>query len=130
MGGSPVYQLYIDGRWQVSQSGETFDRDNPANGDKVATFAKADLADLDRAVASARQAFDEGPWPHLAGKERAQVLWRTARIFERRREELAMLESLQSGALIGLADTMVGWVIELFDYYGGLARELSGRVYH
>ncbi len=124
------YQLYIDGRWQSSESGETFERENPATGERVATFAKAGVEDVDRAVAAARRAFDEGPWPQMAGKERAQVLWNTARIFERRREELARLESLQSGALLSLADTMIGWVIELFDYYGGLARELSGRFYH
>jgi betaine-aldehyde dehydrogenase len=130
MADEPIYQLYIDGRWQIGRSGETFDRENPATGDRVATFVKADPSDLDIAVEAARRAFDAGPWPHLAGKERGQVLLKTARIFERRREALAKLESLQSGALIGLADTMIGWVIELFDYYAGLAHELSGRFYH
>ena len=123
------YELYINGEWGPAQTGETFGRDNPANGEPVAMFAKAGLSDVDRAVHAARVAFDEGDWPQLAGKERGLVLYRAARILEKRRDEMARLESLQSGALLGLADTMIGWVIELFDYYGGMAREQGGRFY-
>jgi acyl-CoA reductase-like NAD-dependent aldehyde dehydrogenase len=122
--------LYIEGLWQDATAGGTFGRENPATGEVVATFAKADAADVDRSVQAARTAFDKGVWPQMAGKERAQVLRRVSQILERRRVELARLESLQSGALLELADTMVGWVIELFDYYAGLAREVSGRFYH
>lgn len=124
------YQLYVNGKWTTGESTASFERENPATQQQVATFVSADLTDVDRAVQAARNAFDQGPWPRMAGKERAQVLRRTARIFERRRKELAKLESLESGALIGLADEMIGWVIDQFDYMAGLARELSGRFYH
>lgn len=126
----PHYQLYIDGDWQTALTGETFTRRSPADGEIVATFERGDASDVERAVRAARLAFDKGDWPHQAGKERAEVLRRTANILRRRRADLALLESRQSGMLIGLAHTTIDWCIELFDFYAGLARQLSGRFYH
>ena len=124
------YKLYIDGMWVKSGTGETFERRSPADGELVAVFEKGDTADVAKIVQVARKAFDEGEWPHWAGKERAEVLRKTANILREKREELAILESRQSGMLIGLAHTTIDWCIELFDFYAGLARQLSGRFYH
>jgi acyl-CoA reductase-like NAD-dependent aldehyde dehydrogenase len=124
------YKLYIDGKWVPASTGDTFERRSPANGEPVAIFEKANERDVDKIVQVARKAFDEGEWPHLAGKERAEVLRKTANILRERREELAQLESRQSGMLIDLAHTTIDWCIELFDFYAGLARQLSGRFYH
>lgn len=124
------YQLYIDGEWTATSTGETFERRSPADGEVVATFERGDETDVDHAVRAARQVFENGEWPRWAGKQRAEVLRRTADILRQRREELARLESRQSGMLIGLAHTTIDWCIELFDFYAGLARQLSGRFYH
>jgi acyl-CoA reductase-like NAD-dependent aldehyde dehydrogenase len=124
------YRLYIDGAWVGSQTGMTFERLSPADGGVVATFERGDESDVARAVAAARRAFDEGDWPHWAGKERAEVLRRAANILRERRPELARMESEQSGMLIGLAHTTIDWCIELYEFYAGLARQLSGRFYH
>lgn len=124
------YRLYIDGKWVEAGTGQTFERTSPSDGEVVAVFARGDEADVDRVVRAARTAFDEGEWPRWAGKQRAEVLRRTANILRERREALAHLESRQSGMLIGLAHTTIDWCIELFDFYAGLARQLSGRFYH
>ena len=121
------YQLFVDGKWVNASTGETFERRSPADGEVVAVFERGDAADVDRVVRVARKAFDEGEWPRWAGKQRAEVLRRTADILRERHEELALLESRQSGMLIGLAHTTVDWCIELFDFYAGLARQLAGR---
>lgn len=124
------YQLYVNGKWVNASTGETFERRSPADGEVVAVFEQGNEADVDRVVRAARMAFDEGEWPRWAGKQRAEVLRRTANILRERREALAQLESRQSGMLIGLAYTTIDWCIELLDFYAGLARQLSGRFYH
>jgi acyl-CoA reductase-like NAD-dependent aldehyde dehydrogenase len=128
--GTAHYHLYIDGKWENASAGEMFERVSPADGEVVAVFERGDESDVSRAVRVARRAFDEGEWPGWAGKERAEVLRRTADILRERRGELARLESRQSGMLIGLAHTTIDWCIELYDVYAGLARQLSGRFYH
>src|SRR5918994_1397264 len=55
------YQLFIDGQWVDSESGKTFSTPNPATGEPLAEVAEADKADIDKAVAAARRAF-EGKW--------------------------------------------------------------------
>jgi betaine-aldehyde dehydrogenase len=124
------YQLYINGEWTKGETGETFARKSPADGEVVAIFECGNEVDVNRAVQAARNAFEQGNWSQLAGKQRAEVLRCTANILRNRREEFAHLESQHSGMLIGLAHTTMDWCIELFDFYAGLARQLSGRFYH
>lgn len=124
------YKLYINGEWTTGSTGETFERKSPADGEVVAIFERGNEVDVNRAVKAARDAFEQGDWSNLAGKQRAEVLRCTANILRDRRAEFARLESRQSGMLIGLAHTSIDWCIELFDFYAGLARQLSGRFYH
>ena len=90
-------RLFIDGAWTDAQSGRTFDSLNPATGARLATIHEAGAEDVDRAVRAARRAFDEGPWPRLPIAERCRILNRIADIILRRKDELARLESLDSG---------------------------------
>lgn len=60
-------KLLIDGKWQEARSGKYFDTLNPATGEVLAQVAEADREDIDLAVGAARRAFEEGPWPDLAG---------------------------------------------------------------
>jgi acyl-CoA reductase-like NAD-dependent aldehyde dehydrogenase len=67
-------QLFIDGRWVDSLSGETFPSFAPSTGEKIADLAKAGRDDTVTAVRAARRAFDDGPWPRMSGAERAAKL--------------------------------------------------------
>jgi len=68
------YDLFINNRFVPAVSGETFESVNPHNGAVVGRFARAKKEDVDLAVASARKAFDEGPWPRMSGEERGKYI--------------------------------------------------------
>lgn len=87
----------IGGRRVQAVSGKTFETLNPANGSVLANVVEGDAADVDLAVAAARKAFDAGPWPRLAPKERKRLLLRYADVIEAHMDELAILETLESG---------------------------------
>jgi len=72
------YQNLIDGRWVDAADGRTSERMSPAHDVVVGRYPAGGAEDLDRAVAAARKAFDDGPWPRVPGAERARVLIRVA----------------------------------------------------
>lgn len=92
------YQLFVNGSFIPAQAGETFDSINPYNGEVVARVARGRAADVDRAVAAARKAFDEGPWPRMSGEERGQYLKVLADKISERSKELLPLEVADSGS--------------------------------
>ena len=73
-------RLFIGGRWVAAQSGREIEVISPVSEAVVARVAEADAADMDRAAAAARAAFDRGPWPRMAPAARAAVVARMARI--------------------------------------------------
>jgi len=93
-------QLFIDGAWGDAQSGETFPTYAPSTGEKIADVAKAGREDAARAVQAARKAFDEGPWPKMSGKERAEKLRAVADIINGRSAEIAEIEARDGGGTI------------------------------
>lgn len=88
--------LFIDGKWQPSVSGETFDVLNPTDNSLLAQVAKANREDVDKAVAAAQKAFD-GPWSKMKTAERSAVLSKVAQRIVERAGELAELESSDVG---------------------------------
>jgi len=94
------YQLFIDGEYGDAASGETFTTSDPATGEPIGEVAKADKADAARAVAAARKAFDEGPWPKMSGAERATKLRKVAELIGARSEKFAELEARDGGGTI------------------------------
>ena len=88
---------FIDGRFQVSQSGKTFPSVNPATGDVLANISACNADDVDFAVEKAREAFDQGRWSKLHPSERKETLILLAKLIKRNRHELAVMESLDSG---------------------------------
>lgn len=109
------YNLYIDGKWTESQSGEVLDVINPANEQAIGSVAQATRGDVCRAVEAARRAFDEGPWPTMSVRERSAVLVRMADILDRRRQELIELNIAEAGSIRALAETIqVGIPIDHF----------------
>ncbi|MEU6886085.1 aldehyde dehydrogenase [Streptomyces viridosporus] len=90
-------RLYIDGKPVDAADGATFDRISPRDGRRITSVAEGGAVDVDRAVASARKAFESGVWSHLAPRKRREVLQRLARLVEEHAEELALLESVDMG---------------------------------
>ncbi|HMO59741.1 MAG TPA: aldehyde dehydrogenase family protein [Roseiflexaceae bacterium] len=94
----PSYQLYIDGQWVDATSNAWFTITEAARNSPLAMVARAGRADVDRAVAAARAAFDTGPWPHMPGHERSRILSAIADLIEARTAEFAEAESRNLGA--------------------------------
>ncbi len=90
-------QAYIDGRYVDAASGATFDCISPIDGRLLGKVAAAQEADVERAVRSARAAFDSGRWSQLAPAARKRVLLRFAELIREHGEELALLETLDVG---------------------------------
>jgi len=90
-------QAFIDGRYVDAASGETFDDVTPIDGRVIARVASTDEADVERAVAAARRAFDSGVWSRQPPRERKRVLQRFAELVLAHRDELALLETLDMG---------------------------------
>ena len=67
-------QLLIDNRWVSSESGETFATLNPSTGEEICQVAAADAAGVEKAVQSARKAFEQGPWRNMHASERGRLL--------------------------------------------------------
>src|SRR5918995_6583297 len=89
--------MLVGGKWVDSQSGKTFPTLNPATGEEICQVAEGDKADVDLAVAAARKAFEDGPWPRMAAAERGRLLNKLADLIEKDREQLAALETLDNG---------------------------------
>lgn len=119
-------QLYIGGRQVDATSGETFDSINPANGEVLASIQQASQADVDSAVASAREG--QKVWAAMTGLERSRILHRAVALLRERNDELAHLETLDTGKPISetiSVDIVTG--TDSLEYYAGLAPAIEGR---
>src|SRR5580704_14955066 len=91
-------KLLINGKWVDAASGKTFPTINPATGDVIAQVAEADAADVDKAVAAARAAFETGAWRRkMTASQRGAMINRLADLIEKHADELAQLEALDNG---------------------------------
>lgn len=90
-------QAFIDGRYVDAASGATFDCVSPVDGKVLAKVAACDTADVDRAVAAARAAFEDGRWRNQAPGARKRVMMKFADLIEKHASELALLETLDMG---------------------------------
>ncbi|MFJ9782955.1 aldehyde dehydrogenase [Amycolatopsis sp. NPDC101161] len=93
-------QLFIGGAWTSPSSAELLDIVSPHDNAVIGRAAQAVPADVDRAVAAARKAFDEGPWPRTTPAERIAVLRRLAALREKRADEIAALISAENGSAL------------------------------
>jgi len=120
-------QLFIDGAFVDAESGKTVEVRNPHDGTVIAKVAEADARDVDRAVAAAKRAFPV--WSRLAAAERGRALLKLADAIEANAEELAQLETLDTGHPI--RDTRgldVPRTAATFRYFGGMADKFEGSV--
>ncbi|WP_316219360.1 aldehyde dehydrogenase family protein [Bradyrhizobium sp. SZCCHNR2026] len=121
-------QLLIDGRHVPSLSGRTFKSLNPATEEVIATIAEGNAADVDRAVAAARRAF-EGPWRTMRAAERGNILLRWAQLLRDHADEIVELESLDAGKPIAaILRQDLPAALDTLTYYAGWADKISGDV--
>ena len=99
-------RAFLGAGYQPTQSGETFTKRSPIDGRVLAEVARCGAAEVDTAVATARQAFEDRRWSGLAPRERKQILLRFADLIERNSEELALLETLDMGKPIHDAESV------------------------
>ncbi len=119
--------MLIDGERVASADGRTFHTTNPATGELLAEVALAGVEDVNRAVAAARRAFDDGPWPRWSARRRAQALFTVAQLIRERRDTLAELETRDSGKALADARDEVEGAANTFEYYAGAATKLFGE---
>ncbi len=119
------YGLFIDGGFVSPKKRRYFDSINPASEEVLCRVAEAGEADVDRAVAAARQAY-EGSWSRLAPAERGKYVYRIARILQERAREFAVIESLDGGKPIRESrDIDIPLAAAHFFYYAGWADKLD-----
>ena len=121
-------KLFINGRWVDSVSGKTFDTLNPATEKVITSVAEGDSADIDLAVAAAREAFENGPWKKTDARDRGRILLKIAGLIERNKDELALLDTLDNGKPINeTTNADIPLVIDCFLYYAGWADKIHGE---
>ncbi|XP_060582139.1 cytosolic 10-formyltetrahydrofolate dehydrogenase-like isoform X2 [Ruditapes philippinarum] len=122
------YQLFIDNEFIDSSNGVTFKTINPANEEVICEVAKGTPEDVNRAVEAAKSAFEEGPWGKMNARDRGKLMYRLADLMEEHKEELATIESIDSGAVYTLAlKTHVGMSIDTFRYFAGWCDKIQGK---
>ncbi|BBD99974.1 aldehyde dehydrogenase [Sphingobium amiense] len=116
------HALFIDGVWRPSTGDRLLDVIAPHDEQLLLRYAEASTDDVDEAVAAARRAFDEGPWPGMTPEDRADILMAVAKRLEQRLPELAAAWTGQVGAVIDFTRKASHQVPGLFAYYADLAR--------
>jgi aldehyde dehydrogenase (NAD+) len=124
----PAGQLFIEGKWRAPVSGETYATINPATEKESAQVARGDERDVDAAVKAARKAFETGPWSKMAAAERARLVWKLGDLIMANLDEMARLESLNTGkTLFDSAKVEIPFAAEVFRYYAGWATKIHGE---
>ena len=128
-----TYQLYIGGQFMDAEGGKTDQSINPYDNEPFATVPKASVNDAKKAIAAARKAFDEGPWPKMPGEERGKLIAKVAEIMKARSKELTANEVKDSGGTLAkcgadafLAQRQMAFFGEQAKKYNAEAKEIEG----
>ncbi|WP_406370199.1 aldehyde dehydrogenase family protein [Streptomyces sp. NBC_00647] len=120
--------LYIDGSWRGALDARTREIRCPADGSLVGVVDEAGGKDTVEAIAAARRAFDEGPWPSVPSADRGDLLLRVADLLVRDKHALARAESLDTGKRLVESEYDIDDIANCFRYFGRLAAAETGRV--
>jgi len=113
-------QFFINGDWVAPATDRRIDVISPVTEEPLLSYPEAAPADIDRAVAAARTAFDHGPWSHMPVRDRAAALRRVASLITERLDEIAWAWTTQVGAPISLTRKLVPQNATLFSHYADL----------
>src|SRR5580693_1037842 len=114
-------RFFVGGQWITPSTDQVIEVVQPATEEIYLRIAAAMEADVDRAVAAAREAFDRGPWPRLTHARRAEVIRALAEAIRARTQEFGHLWTSEVGVLSSISKMFVPAVAAVFDYYAGLA---------
>ncbi|KAM4581726.1 cytosolic 10-formyltetrahydrofolate dehydrogenase [Fundulus diaphanus] len=121
------HQLFISGEFVDAEGGKTYKTINPTNGTAICEVSLAQISDVDKAVAAAKEAFEEGEWGKMNPRDRGRLIYKLADLMEEHQEELATIEAIDSGAVYTLAlKTHVGMSIQTFRYFAGWCDKIQG----
>ena len=118
--------LLIDGKWVAATGGQTIDVINPCDAKAYSTIDRGTAADIDLAVKAAQRAMD-GAWGNLTATERGRILVKAGELILKSAEEIAQIESLDTGKPVSVARADVVAVARYFEYYGGAADKHHGE---
>ena len=121
------FKMYINGEWVDSESGKTIETLNPENNEVWAAVPEANDKDVDKAVKSAQNAF-ENSWANLYPKDRAKYLRSLANQLRENAEHLGKIETIDTGKLFKETKTQANYIAEYYDYFAGLADKVEGTV--
>ena len=121
------FKMYIDGQWVDSSSGKKIETLNPENNKVWATVPEANEKDVDKAVQSAQNAF-ENSWSQLHPRDRAKYLRSIADQLRVNAEHLGKIETTDTGKLYRETKTQANYIAEYYDYFAGLADKVEGTV--
>jgi aldehyde dehydrogenase (NAD+) len=124
----PTYSHFIGGGAYEPASKEYLPTDDPYTGQAWARIARGNRSDVDAAVAAARRAFVEGPWPAMTPSERGRLLWKFADAIAANADRLAEIERRDNGKLAVEVVAQVRYMADYFRYYAGIADKLHGEV--
>src|SRR5262245_12944480 len=122
------HRLWINGAWADSAGGARMAIENPATGEQIAEVVDASRADVDRAVQAAHTAFADGRWSRKTPGERSLILWKLADLLEQRAEELAHVESENTGKpykFLSLAGD-IPFAVDNLRFFAAAARDTHG----
>ncbi len=122
------YQAFIDGDFCPSASGKTFDTVNPYTGEVWADVAQCDSSDVERAVAAARAAFDDGPWRSMSATQRGAIMRKFGDLIAEKADFLAEIETRDNGKLFAEMRAQLKYMPQWFYYFAGLADKIEGAV--
>jgi acyl-CoA reductase-like NAD-dependent aldehyde dehydrogenase len=126
-----TYRMVIGGKSVDAVSGRTIDRHSPGHaGVAVGNWPEASADDVRSAIAAARLAFDEGPWPRMTGAERSRLMLRTAELILAHADEIALIECLEVGKPISQAKGEIAFCADLWSYAAGQARAIEGQTFN
>lgn len=123
-------KLFINGEWIMSESNDTRDIINPFNQEVIATVTEGSVADTKKAISAAREAFEAGTWSNKLAKERGEVVYNIAKEIRKAREELARLETLNTGKTLIESLEDMDDIADVFSYFASLTNQNAGEVIH
>jgi len=119
---------FIDGEWVSAREGGRRKIRCPATGELVAEIDESTTVDTEAAIAAARTAFDDGPWPTTSARERGDLLLRVADLLQRDKAALARMESLDTGKRLVESEIDIDDVTSVFRHFGRVADAEAGRI--
>jgi betaine-aldehyde dehydrogenase len=123
------FDQFIGGRWITGEGGEIV-RNSPAHGTPVSVVRAGTAGDVNKAVAAARHRFDNGGWADLPAAERAAIIRKASAAISNRLEEIAFIETLETGKPLQQSRDEVQGAIAIWDYAAGLAQILHGDTHN